>query len=87
MTTAASSPRLAARDGRRGQLHRRLSASVEQVAEALLAYVRVGASTLLIRGYDPYDDAVAYGDLVTAVREGVEREGLDPAGAALALAS
>jgi alkanesulfonate monooxygenase len=57
----------------------------EQVADALVDYVRVGASTLLIRGYDPYDDAVAYGDVITAVREQVEREGLDPA-AALAAA-
>jgi alkanesulfonate monooxygenase len=43
----------------------------EQVAEALLAYVDIGVTTLLIRGYDPYDDAVAYGELVTLVRQEV----------------
>jgi alkanesulfonate monooxygenase len=41
----------------------------EQVAEALLRYVEAGASTLLIRGYEPYEDAVAYGDVITIVRE------------------
>jgi alkanesulfonate monooxygenase len=41
----------------------------EQVAEAMLAYVDIGVTTLLIRGYDPYDDAVAYGELIKLVRE------------------
>ncbi|WP_028062999.1 LLM class flavin-dependent oxidoreductase [Solirubrobacter soli] len=40
-----------------------------QVADALLAYVDAGASTLLIRGYEPYDDAVAYGEVISLVRE------------------
>jgi alkanesulfonate monooxygenase len=48
----------------------------ETVAEALLDYVDLGAGTLLIRGYDPYDDAVDYGrELIPRVRAGVaERE-------------
>ncbi|MCU1657968.1 MAG: alkanesulfonate monooxygenase [Pseudonocardiales bacterium] len=48
----------------------------ETVAEALLDYVDLGASTLLIRGYDPYDDAIDYGrELIPRVRAGVaERE-------------
>ena len=40
----------------------------ETVAEALLDYVDIGVTTLLIRGYDPFDDAVDYGDVVRAVR-------------------
>jgi alkanesulfonate monooxygenase len=40
-----------------------------QVADALLAYVDAGASTLLIRGYEPYNDAVAYGEVISLVRE------------------
>jgi alkanesulfonate monooxygenase len=39
------------------------------VAAALLDYVDLGVTTLLIRGYDPVDDAVAYGrDLLPLVR-------------------
>ena len=45
-----------------------LVGTVEQVAESLLDYVDIGVTTLLIRGFDPYDDAVAYGDVVRAVR-------------------
>ncbi|QMU77376.1 LLM class flavin-dependent oxidoreductase [Streptacidiphilus sp. PB12-B1b] len=33
----------------------------ETVAQALLDYVDIGVTTLLIRGYDPLDDAVDYG--------------------------
>ncbi len=49
----------------------------ETVAEALLDYVDLGVSTLLIRGYDPLEDAVDYGrELIPRVRAGVlEREG------------
>jgi alkanesulfonate monooxygenase len=48
-----------------------LVGSYEQVAEALLAYVAVGATTLLIRGYDPLLDAAAYADLIHLVHEQV----------------
>ncbi|MFB7273084.1 LLM class flavin-dependent oxidoreductase [Streptomyces sp. NPDC056244] len=42
----------------------------ETVARALLDYVDIGATTLLIRGYDPLDDAIAYGrDLIPLVRQ------------------
>ena len=42
----------------------------EQVADALLDYYDLGVSTFLIRGFDPLDDAVAYGrDLIPLVRE------------------
>ncbi|MDX6599614.1 MAG: alkanesulfonate monooxygenase [Gaiellales bacterium] len=42
----------------------------ETVAAALLDYVDIGATTLLIRGYDPYEDAIDYGrDLIPLVRD------------------
>jgi alkanesulfonate monooxygenase len=41
----------------------------EVVAEALAAYYELGATTLLIRGYDPLPDAVEYGrELIPRVR-------------------
>jgi alkanesulfonate monooxygenase len=54
-----------------------LVGTAETVAEALLDYVDLGVTTLLIRGYDPFDDAVDYGrELIPRVRAGVlEREG------------
>lgn len=45
----------------------------ETVAQALLEYVDAGVSTLLIRGFDPYDDAVAYRDVIDIVRHEVAR--------------
>jgi alkanesulfonate monooxygenase len=46
----------------------------ETVAQALLDYVDLGVTTLLIRGYDPYDDAIDYGrHLLPLVREEVAR--------------
>lgn len=46
-----------------------LVGSYEQVAEALLEYVELGVSTLLIRGFYPLEDARDYGNLVRLVRE------------------
>jgi alkanesulfonate monooxygenase len=44
----------------------------ETVADALVAYYELGATTLLIRGYDPLNDAVEYGrELIPRVRERV----------------
>ena len=46
----------------------------ETVAQALLDYVDIGVTTLLIRGYDPYDDAIDYGrHLLPLVRDEVAR--------------
>jgi alkanesulfonate monooxygenase len=46
----------------------------ETVAQALLDYVDIGATTLLIRGYDPLDDAIDYGrHLLPLVRAEVAR--------------
>jgi alkanesulfonate monooxygenase len=42
----------------------------EVVAKALLEYYKLGATSLLIRGYDPRPDAVQYGEeLIPRVRE------------------
>jgi alkanesulfonate monooxygenase len=46
----------------------------EQVAESLLDYYDAGATTLLIRGFDPLNDAVEYGRaLIPLVRAEVAR--------------
>jgi alkanesulfonate monooxygenase len=46
----------------------------DTVAQALLDYVDIGVTTLLIRGYDPCDDAIDYGRyLLPLVREEVAR--------------
>jgi alkanesulfonate monooxygenase len=46
----------------------------ETVAQALLDYVDIGVTTILIRGYDPLDDAIDYGrHLLPLVREEVAR--------------
>jgi len=47
----------------------------DQVAEALLDYYRLGITTFLIRGFDPIEDAYAYGrDLIPRVRALVNAE-------------
>jgi len=46
----------------------------ETVARALLDYYEIGVTTFLIRGYDPYNDAVDYGrQLIPLVREEIRR--------------
>ena len=60
---------LAAATGARGN-STALVGTPDTVAEALADYVDVGASTLLIRGYEPLADAAAYGrELIPRVRE------------------
>ena len=45
-----------------------------QVADALMAYRRVGVDTVLIRGFDPLDDVVDWGrELVPLIREEAAR--------------
>ncbi|XVQ15081.1 LLM class flavin-dependent oxidoreductase [Spirillospora sp. CA-255316] len=60
-----------------------LVGSPETVAQALLDYVDIGVTTILIRGYDPLEDAVDYGRrLLPLVRaELAAREASRPAGA------
>ncbi len=51
----------------------------EQVAEAMLDYYDLGVGTFLIRGFDPLEDAVAYGrDLIPLVRELVAARKANP---------
>jgi alkanesulfonate monooxygenase len=67
-----------------------LVGSPETVAQALLDYVDIGVTTLLIRGYDPYDDAIDYGRyLLPLVREEVRRrdEAAGPGAAPVVLAA
>ncbi|MEO5840990.1 MAG: alkanesulfonate monooxygenase, partial [Acidimicrobiales bacterium] len=49
-----------------------LVGTAETVADALAAYYDLGATKLLIRGYDPLNDAEEYGrELIPLVRERV----------------
>ena len=55
----------------------------EQVADALLDYYDLGVTTFLIRGFDPLDDAIAYGrDLIPLVRDLVAQREAQPVAAA-----
>ncbi len=45
----------------------------DQVAESMLAYIDIGVTTLLIRGFDPYDDAAAYAEVIRRVRGEIAR--------------
>lgn len=45
----------------------------EQVADALLDYVALGVTTLLIRGFDPLADATSYAPVIDLVRNGADR--------------
>ncbi|HEY2206828.1 MAG TPA: LLM class flavin-dependent oxidoreductase [Pseudonocardia sp.] len=59
----------------------------ETVAAALLDYVDIGVSTLLIRGYDPLDDAEDYGrELIPLVRRELARRAASDTGLAEARA-
>lgn len=52
-----------------------LVGTAQQVADALLEYRKLGVSTFLIRGFDPLEDALAYGrDLLPLVRAAVAKE-------------
>ena len=60
----------------------------DTVAQALLDYVDLGVTTILIRGYDPYDDAIDYGrHLLPLVREEVARRDAERATAGQATAA
>lgn len=60
----------------------------EQVAQTILNYVDAGATTILIRGYEPLPAAIEYGrDLIPVVRqEMAHRERNTPLGSRLAVA-
>jgi alkanesulfonate monooxygenase len=48
----------------------------------LLEYVEAGVTTLLIRGYDPLRDAIAYREVIEIVRQEVARGEVDDAAVA-----
>ena len=50
-----------------------LVGTAEQVAESLLAYVDLGVTTLVLRGFDPLEDAREYAGIVSLVRAEVGR--------------
>ena len=60
-----------------------LVGTARQVADALMAYRRVGVDTVLIRGFDPLDDVVEWGrELVPLLREEAARTPVGAPGAA-----
>ncbi|MBD2435550.1 LLM class flavin-dependent oxidoreductase [Nostoc sp. FACHB-87] len=64
---------IAAATGARGNTTA-LVGTPEQVAESLFDYYKAGVTTLLIRGFDPVEDALAYGrDVIPLVRQEVQR--------------
>lgn len=65
---------IAAATGARGNTTA-LVGTPEQVAESLFDYYKAGVTTLLIRGFEPVEDAIAYGrDVIPLVRQQVQRE-------------
>ena len=64
-----ASTALAAATGAQGN-STALVGTPETVAKAMLEYYKLGATSLLIRGYDPRPDAVQYGEeLIPRLRE------------------
>jgi alkanesulfonate monooxygenase len=57
-----------------------LVGTAEQVAESLLAYVDIGVTTILLRGFDPLEDAREYAAIVSRVRAEVARRDSPTAG-------
>ena len=51
-----------------------LVGTAEQVVESLMEYYKIGCSTILIRGFDPYNDAIYWGkELIPMLREKVKK--------------
>jgi alkanesulfonate monooxygenase len=50
-----------------------LVGTAEQVAASLLRYVDIGVTTILLRGFDPLEDARDYATVVRLVRTEVDR--------------
>ena len=73
---------IAAATGARGNTTA-LVGTPEQVAEALAAYHALGVTTFLIRGFDPLEDAIAYGrDLLPLTRRLIAERPVRPVAAA-----
>lgn len=53
----------------------------EQVADAILAYYRLGVSSFLMRGFDPMPDAIEYGrELIPRIKDGAAAIDAEAAG-------
>ena len=51
-----------------------LVGTADQVSDSLLNYYKIGCSTLLIRGFDPFNDAVYWGkELIPLLREKIKK--------------
>jgi alkanesulfonate monooxygenase len=50
-----------------------LVGTAEQVSESLMRYVDIGVTTILLRGFDPLEDAREYAEIVRLVRAEVVR--------------
>ena len=51
-----------------------LVGTAEQVVESLMRYYKAGCTTILIRGFDPLNDAVEYGrELIPMLRDSVRK--------------
>jgi alkanesulfonate monooxygenase len=50
-----------------------LVGTAQQIADSLMRYVELGVSTILLRGFDPLEDARAYGEIIRLVRTEVAR--------------
>ena len=65
---------IAAATGARGNTTA-LVGTPEQVAESLFDYYKAGVTTILIRGFEPVEDAISYGrDVIPLVRQREERQ-------------
>ena len=50
-----------------------LVGTTEQVAHAIVEYYKIGVDSILIRGFDPFEDTVDFGrELIPRIREGVK---------------
>jgi len=75
-TTSACGPPSAARDRERPAARTALVARPSRSAESLLDYYDAGATTVLIRGFDPLQDAIDFGrDLIPIIRPGSSAAG------------
>ena len=51
-----------------------LVGTAEQVVDSLMKYYKIGCSTILIRGFDPFNDAVYWGqELVPLLKDEVRK--------------
>jgi alkanesulfonate monooxygenase len=45
-----------------------------QVADAIVEYYKLGVESILIRGFDPFNDTIEFGrELIPRIRDGVSR--------------